>query len=269
MKIPESILKKVEKPGRYTGGEWGEVIKNPEEVDIRFAFCFPDTYEIGMSNLGIRILYTILNERKDTWCERAYAPWADMEEQMRAHNIPLCTLESGTPLSECDFVGFSLQYELCYTNMLNMMNLAGIELESKKRANDAPIIVCGGPCTYNAEPVADFVDICLIGEGEDELPELMDIYKKHKEAGFDRAAFLREVSKQESMYVPSLYDVEYNEDGTIKSFTPKYDDVPAKVRKRIVKDMDKAPFPKNLVMPFIQTVQDRIVLEVYRGCIRG
>ncbi len=269
MKIPESILKKVEKPGRYTGGEWGEIIKNPAEVDIRFAFCFPDTYEIGMSNLGIRILYTILNERKDTWCERAYAPWADMEEQMRAHNIPLCTLESGTPLSECDFVGFSLQYELCYTNMLNMMNLAGIELESKKRANDAPIIVCGGPCTYNAEPVADFVDICLIGEGEDELPELMDIYKKHKEAGFDRAAFLREVSKQESMYVPSLYDVEYNEDGTIKSFTPKYDDVPAKVRKRIVKDMDKAPFPKNLVMPFIQTVQDRIVLEVYRGCIRG
>ena len=269
MKIPESILKKVEKPGRYTGGEWGEIIKNPDEVDIRFAFCFPDTYEIGMSNLGIRILYTILNERKDTWCERAYAPWADMEEQMRTHNIPLCTLESGTPLSECDFVGFSLQYELCYTNMLNMMNLAGIELESKKRANDAPIIVCGGPCTYNAEPVADFVDICLIGEGEDELPELMDIYKKHKAAGFDRAAFLREVSKQESMYVPSLYDVEYNEDGTIKSFTPKYDDVPAKVRKRIVKDMDKAPFPKNLVMPFIQTVQDRIVLEVYRGCIRG
>lgn len=269
MKIPESILKKVEKPGRYTGGEWGEVIKDPKDVDIRFAFCFPDTYEIGMSNLGIRILYSILNERADTWCERAYAPWADMEEQMRLHNLPLCTVESGTPLAECDFVGFSLQYELCYTNMLNMLNLAGIELESAKRANDAPIIVCGGPCTYNSEPVADFVDICLIGEGEDELPELMDIYKKHKAAGFDRAAFLREVAKQESMYVPSLYDVEYNEDGTIKSFTPKYDDVPAKVRKRIVKDMDKAPFPKNLVMPFIQTVQDRIVLEVYRGCIRG
>ena len=269
MKIPESILKKVEKPGRYTGGEWGEVIKDPKDVDIRFAFCFPDTYEIGMSNLGIRILYSILNERADTWCERAYAPWADMEEQMRLHNLPLCTVESGTPLAECDFVGFSLQYELCYTNMLNMLNLAGIELESAKRANDAPIIVCGGPCTYNSEPVADFVDICLIGEGEDELPELMDIYKKHKAAGFDRAAFLREVAKQESMYVPSLYDVEYNEDGTIKSFMPKYDDVPAKVRKRIVKDMDKAPFPKNLVMPFIQTVQDRIVLEVYRGCIRG
>ncbi len=269
MKIPESILKKVEKPGRYTGGEWGEVIKDPKDVDIRFAFCFPDTYEIGMSNLGIRILYSILNERADTWCERAYAPWADMEEQMRLHDLPLCTIESGTPLAECDFVGFSLQYELCYTNMLNMMNLAGIELESAKRANDAPIIVCGGPCTYNSEPVADFVDICLIGEGEDELPELMDIYKKHKAAGFDRAAFLREVSKQESMYVPSLYDVEYNEDGTIKSFTPKYEDVPAKVRKRIVKDMDKAPFPQNLVMPFIQTVQDRIVLEVYRGCIRG
>ena len=269
MKIPESILKKVEKPGRYTGGEWGEVIKNPEEVDIRFAFCFPDTYEIGMSNLGIRILYSILNERADTWCERAYAPWADMEEQMRAHNIPLCTLESGTPLSECDFVGFSLQYELCYTNVLNMLDLAGIELESKNRKNDDPIIVCGGPCTYNSEPVADFVDICLIGEGESELPELMEIYNKHKKMGFDRAAFLREVSHQDSMYVPSLYDVEYNEDGTIKSFAPKYEDVPAKVRKRIVKDMDTAPFPKNLVMPFIQTVQDRIVLEVYRGCIRG
>ena len=259
----------MEKPGRYTGGEWGEVIKDPESVDIRFAFCFPDIYEIGMSNLGIRILYNILNEREDTWCERVYAPWADMEEQMRTHGLPLCTIESGTPLSECDFVGFSLQYELCYTNMLNMLDLAGIALESSERANDAPIVVCGGPCTYNSEPIADFADICLIGEGEDELPELMEIYKKHKKAGFDRAAFLREVSHCESMYVPSLYDVEYNDDGTIKSFTPKYEDVPAKVRKRIVKDMDSAPFPKNLVMPFIQTVQDRIVLEVYRGCIRG
>ena len=269
MKIPESILKQVEKPGRYTGGEWGEVIKDPESVDVRFAFCFPDTYEIGMSNLGIRILYNILNEREDVWCERGYAPWADMEEKLREHNLPLCSIESGTPLSEFDFVGFSLQYELCYTNMLNMLDLGGIELESAKRANDAPIVVCGGPCTYNSEPFADFADICLIGEGEDELPELMDIYKKHKAMGFDRAAFLREVSHQQSMYVPSLYDVEYNEDGTIKSFTPKFPDVPAKVQKRIVKDMDKAPFPKNLVMPFIQTVQDRIVLEVYRGCIRG
>lgn len=269
MKIPESILKQVEKPGRYTGGEWGEVIKDPKSVDVRFAFCFPDTYEIGMSNLGIRILYNILNERDDVWCERGYAPWADMEAKLREHKLPLCSIESGTPLSEFDFVGFSLQYELCYTNMLNMLDLGGIELESAKRANDDPIVVCGGPCTYKSEPVADFVDICLIGEGEDELPELMDIYKKHKAMGFDRAAFLREVSHQQSMYVPSLYDVEYNDDGTIKSFTPKYPDVPAKVQKRIVKDMDKAPFPKNLVMPFIQTVQDRVVLEVYRGCIRG
>lgn len=269
MKIPESILKSVEKPGRYIGGEWGEVVKDPAKVDIRFAFCFPDTYEIGMSNLGIRILYSILNDREDTWCERAYAPWADMEEKMREHSLPVCTLESGTPLSEFDFVGFSLQYELCYTNMLNMLSMSGIPLESKDRKNDDPIVVFGGPCTYNSEPVADFADICLIGEGEEEMPDLMEIYKKHKAMGFSREAFLREVSHIESMYVPSLYDVEYKDDGTIKSFTPKYPDVPAKVKKRIVKDMNKAPFPKNLVMPFIQTVQDRIVLEVYRGCIRG
>ena len=269
MKIPESILKSVEKPGRYIGGEWGEVVKDPAKVDIRFAFCFPDTYEIGMSNLGIRILYSILNDREDTWCERAYVPWADMEEKMREHSLPVCTLESGTPLSEFDFVGFSLQYELCYTNMLNMLSMSGIPLESKDRKNDDPIVVFGGPCTYNSEPVADFADICLIGEGEEEMPDLMEVYKKHKAMGFSREAFLREVSHIESMYVPSLYDVEYKDDGTIKSFTPKYPDVPAKVKKRIVKDMDKAPFPKNLVMPFIQTVQDRIVLEVYRGCIRG
>ena len=265
MKIPESILKSVEKPGRYIGGEWGEVVKDPAKVDIRFAFCFPDTYEIGMSNLGIRILYSILNDREDTWCERAYAPWADMEEKMREHSLPVCTLESGTPLAEFDFVGFSLQYELCYTNMLNMLSMSGIPLESKDRKNDDPIVVFGGPCTYNSEPVADFADICLIGEGEEEMPDLMEVYKKHKAMGFSREAFLREVSHIESMYVPSLYDVEYKEDGTIKSFTPKYPDVPAKVKKRIVKDMNKAPFPKNLVMPFIQTVQDRIVLEVYRG----
>lgn len=269
MKIPESILKSVEKPGRYIGGEWGEVVKDPAKVDIRFAFCFPDTYEIGMSNLGIRILYSILNDREDTWCERAYAPWADMEEKMCEHSLPVCTLESGTPLSEFDFVGFSLQYELCYTNMLNMLSMSGIPLESKDRKNDDPIVVFGGPCTYNSEPVADFADICLIGEGEEEMPDLMEVYKKHKAMGFSREAFLREVSHIESMYVPSLYDVKYKDDGTIKSFTPKCPDVPAKVKKRIVKDMNKAPFPKNLVMPFIQTVQDRIVLEVYRGCIRG
>ncbi len=269
MKIPESILKKVEKPGRYTGGEWGQIIKDPALVDIRFAFCFPDTYEIGMSNLGIRILYTILNNRADTWCERAYTPWADMEAQMRENNIPLFSIESHTPLSEFDFVGFSLQYELCYTNMLNMLSLSGIPLFARERGNDAPLVVVGGPCTYNSEPVADFVDICLIGEGEDEMDELMDLYKKHKAMGFSKEAFLREVSHLESMYVPSLYDVTYKADGTIESFTPKYPDVPAKVKKRIVKDMDKAPFPENLVMPFIQTVQDRIVLEVYRGCIRG
>ena len=190
----ERILPKVQKPARYTGGEYNQIIKNKDEVELRLAFCFPDTYEIGMSNLGIRILYSILNDREDTWCERAYAPWADMEEKMREHSLPVCTLESGTPLSEFDFVGFSLQYELCYTNMLNMLSMSGIPLESKDRKNDDPIVVFGGPCTYNSEPVADFADICLIGEGEEEMPDLMEVYKKHKAMGFSREAFLREVS---------------------------------------------------------------------------
>lgn len=269
MRIPESILKKVEKPGRYVGGEWGQIIKDKSKVDVRFAFCFPDTYEIGMSNLGIRILYDIMNKMDYVWCERGYAPWVDMEAQMRAHGIPLWAVESGDPLSEFDIVGFSLQYEMCYTNMLNMLSLAKIPVLASERDDKQPLIVVGGPCTYNGEPVADFVDIMLIGEGENELPELCELYREYKRTNMTKDELLHKAAKIEGFYVPSLYQVSYNDDGTIKAYTPKYDDIPTKVKKRIVRDMDKAPYPENLVMPYIETVQDRVVLEVYRGCIRG
>ena len=269
MKIPESILKKVEKPGRYVGGEWGQIIKDKKDVDVRFAFCFPDTYEIGMSNLGIRILYDIMNKMDGVWCERAYAPWVDMEAEMRENKIPLWAVESGDPLSEFDIVGFTLQYEMCYTNVLNMLDLANIPVLAENRTKSDPLVVFGGPCTYNGEPVADFADIMLIGEGEDEVVELCELYREYKHSDMTKDEMLRRAAKLEGFYVPSLYDVKYNEDGTVKSYTPKYPDVPARVKKRIVKDMDKAPYPENLVMPYIETVQDRIVLEVYRGCIRG
>lgn len=269
MKIPERILKKVEKPARYTGGEWGQIVKDKNAVDVRFAFCFPDTYEIGMSNLGVRILYDVLNARADTWCERVYAPWVDMEACMREEHIPLWAHESGDPVSEFDIVGFSLQYELCYTNVLNMLELAGIPLLAAERGDDAPVVVGGGPCTYNAEPIADYFDLFMIGEGEEVICELVSLYKEHKKRGFRKAAFLHEAAKIEGIYVPSLYEVSYHDNGTIASVSPKYDDIPMTVKKRIVKDMDKSPYPKTLVMPFIQTVQDKITLEVYRGCIRG
>lgn len=269
MRIPESILKKVEKPGRYVGGEWGQIIKDKKDVDVRFAFCFPDTYEIGMSNLGIRILYDIMNKMDGVWCERAYAPWVDMEKEMREHDIPLWAVESGDPLADFDIVGFTLQYEMCYTNVLNMLDLAGIPLMAAERKKSDPLVVFGGPCTYNGEPVADFADIMLIGEGEDEVVELCLLFREYKHSDMTKEEFLHCAAQIEGFYVPSLYDVQYNDDGTIKSYTPKYGDIPTKVRKRIVRDMDKAPYPENLVMPYIETVQDRVVLEVYRGCIRG
>lgn len=269
MRIPESLLKKVEKPGRYVGGEWGQVIKDKNDVDVRFAFCFPDTYEIGMSNLGIRILYDIMNKTDYIWCERSYAPWTDMEALMRENNIPLWAVESGDPLSDFDIVGFTLQYEMCYTNVLNMLSLANIPVLASERGDKYPLIVCGGPCAYNAEPMADFIDIFLIGEGEEELPELCALYRREKHGEITREELLHEAAKIDGFYVPSLYDVAYNEDGTIKSITPKYDDIQKTVKKRIMKDMDKSPYPENLVMPYIETIQDRVVLEVYRGCIRG
>ncbi len=266
----EKILTKVTKPGRYIGGEYGQVVKDKEKVNVRFAFCFPDSYEIGMSNLGIRILYGVLNKIDDVWCERVYAPWEDMEREMRGADIPLWAVESGDALTEFDFVGFTLQYELCYSNVLNMLDLAKIPLLSEERTDSMPIVIGGGPCSYNAEPIADFFDLFFIGEGEEAVCEITDLYKKMKADGsYTRKGFLRAAAKIEGFYVPSLYDVSYNDDGTVKAYTPKYDDVPSKIRKRIIKDLDKVYFPEKLVMPYIETVHDRTMIEVYRGCIRG
>lgn len=266
----EKVLKNVLKPGRYTGGEYGQIIKDKEKVDARFAFCFPDTYEIGMSNLGLRILYNAINLMPDVWCERVYSPWPDMEQQMRENGIPLYALESFDPVKDFDFMGITLQYELCYTNVLNMLDLAGLPLLAKDRGEEFPIVVGGGPCAYNAEPLCDFFDVFSIGEGEEALCEMVRLYINMKKDGsYTKESFLRRLSGIEGFYVPSLYNVEYNENGTVKSYTPKYPDVPARVQKRIIKDMDKVPYPDKFVMPYIETVHDRITEEVYRGCIRG
>jgi len=266
-----TILKSVSKPGRYAGGEYGQIIKDPTTVKARFAFCFPDTYEIGMSNLGMRLLYGSLNQHEDIWCERVFDPWADMQEKMREHDLPLTALESGDPLSAFDFIGFTLQYEMSYTNVLNMLSLAKLPLRTCDRGENDPIIVGGGPCAYNPEPIADFFDLFNIGEGEDMLPEIVRLYIKMKDDGtYTRQAFLHEAAKTiRGVYVPSLYEVSYNEDGTIKAYTPIYDDIPTRVEKQIIKDLDKVYFPDRVVMPYIETVHDRIMLEVYRGCIRG
>jgi radical SAM family uncharacterized protein len=265
-----SILKSVVKPGRYTGGEYNQIIKDKEKVDLRFAFCFPDIYDIGMSNLGVRILYDALNREEDIWCERVYAPWIDMSEKMREYGLPITAHESGDPLTDFDIVAFTLQYELCYTTALQMLSSSKIPLRAKERGEDAPIILGGGPCAYNAEPIADFFDVFSIGEGEYALVEMSKLYIKMKKDGtYTKNAFLHELAKIDGFYVPSFYEVEYFENGTIKSYTPIYDDIPKKVKKRIVEDLDKAPYPEKLVMPYVETVHDRVVLEVYRGCIRG
>ncbi len=265
-----TILKSVQKPGRYTGGEFGQIIKDKSKMKLRVAFCFPDTYEIGMSNLGVRILYGALNQHDDVWCERVYAPWPDMEEQMRKNNIPLFALESKDSVKDFDIMAISLQYELCYTTAVNMIDLAGLPIYAKDRSEDMPVILGGGPCAYNAEPVADFFDIFSIGEGEEALPELAKLYMEMKDNGtYTKSAFLREASHLKGFYVPSLYNVEYNEDGTIKLFEPKYEDVPKKVEKRVVEDLNTSYFPLKPIMPYIETVHDRIMLETFRGCIRG
>ncbi|MBQ8529075.1 MAG: TIGR03960 family B12-binding radical SAM protein [Clostridia bacterium] len=265
-----SVLKSVQKPGRYIGGEYNSIMKDKSKVKCRFAFCFPDTYEIGMSNLGVRILYDVINREEDIWCERVYAPWTDMKEKMEEYSIPLAAVESGDPLVAFDMVAFSLQYELCYTTALAMLRLAGIPIWAKDRSEDTPIIIGGGPCVYNAEPVAEFFDLINVGEGEEVLVEICRLYNRMREDGsYTREGFLREASHIEGVYIPSLYKVSYNEDGTLREYEPLYPDVPKKIRKRIVSDMDKAPYPEKLIMPYIETVHDRIVLEVYRGCIRG
>ena len=267
-KITDHILYKVEKPSRYVGGELNQVVKNPNDVDIRFAFCFPDVYEVGMSHLGTRILYHTINQRKDTYCERVFAPWSDMEEQLRKNEIPLMTLETKDPLTAFDILGFTLQYEMSYTNILNMLDMAGITYRASERGEEEPIIMAGGPCAYNPEPLYDIVDFFEIGEGEEVMNEVLDVYKKYKGKG-KKKEFLREIAKIQGVYVPSLYEVSYNEDGTIKEFKPKYEDVPAKVKKRIVNNFDKVDFPLDMIVPYSEIVHDRVVLETSRGCTNG
>ena len=264
----EQLLLAVQKPGRYSGGEVNSIVKNKDDVDVRFAFCFPDTYEIGMSHLGMKILYSQFNKREDIWCERVFAPWIDFEKVMRENNIPLFGLESRDSIAEFDFIGFTLQYEMCYTNVLNMLDLAGLPLKSRDRNDLSPIVVAGGPCACNPEPLADFIDLFFLGEGEEVDLEVIDLYKQIKKSGGSKQEFLCRAAKIEGVYVPSLYDVAYNEDGTVKSVTQS-DGAPATVKKRIIKDMDRVFYPDKFVVPYIEIVHDRVVQEIFRGCIRG
>lgn len=264
----ERILPRVQKPARYTGGEYNEVMKEKSEVDVRFAMCFPDTYEIGMSNLGVRILYGLMNEAPGVWCERAFAPWGDMEAEMRSAQIPLYALESGDSLHAFDFVGFSLGYEMAYTTVLNMLDLAGIPIHSAERTETDPIIVAGGTCVYNGEPLADFIDIFSLGEGEDVMLEMIQLYRKVRNEGWSREAFLRQAAQIPGLYVPSLYEISYHPDGTIQSITPM-NGAPERITKRIVADLDQSYFPVKTIVPSTDIVHDRVMLEVFRGCIRG
>ena len=263
-----ACLEHVRKPARYTGGEYNAVYKEKSQVDLRFAFCFPDIYEIGMSHLGSKILYGLLNSMEGIWCERAYAPFLDMEEQMRKRGQPLYALESGDPVGEFDILGFTLQYEMNYTGVLNMLDLAGVPLRSKDRESLKPLVIAGGPCVYNAEPMADFFDLITIGEGEEVMPELMNLYRSCRDAGESKTEFLKKAAQIGGVYVPSLYDISYKEDGTITAITPK-DGAPAVVRKRVVKDLDKVYYPDKFVVPSTDIVFDRAMIELFRGCRRG
>jgi len=264
----EKILLKVQKPGRYVGGEMNSVIKDKNKVNIRFAFCFPDVYEVGMSHLGMKILYSLFNQKEDIWCERVFAPWTDMEALMREKHIPLYALESGDPLTEFDFIGFTLQYELSYTNILNMLQLGGIPVKSCDRKELKNIVCAGGPCACNPEPIADFIDLFFIGEGEEVDLEVMELYRECRRNGDSKYDFLIKASQIKGVYVPSLYNVEYNEDFTVKSVTPTFN-APEKVEKRLMMDMDKSYYPENFVVPMIEIIHDRAMEEIFRGCIRG
>ncbi len=265
----ERILPRVQKPARYTGGEYNAVVKDKAEVELRYALCFPDTYEIGMSNLGIRILYGLMNEMPGVWCERAFAPWGDMEEEMRAHQIPLYGLESGDPIRAFDLVGFSLGYEMAYTNVLNMLDLAGIPIRAADRDETMPLIVAGGTCAYNPEPLAPFLDVFVLGEGEDVTREMLELFQTGKREGWSRDAYLRRaVQEIPGLYVPSLYQASYHEDGTLASIT--HDPIaPDRVVKRVVQNLDKSYFPVKSIIPSTEIVHDRVMLELFRGCIRG
>lgn len=267
-KALERVLLRVQKPARYAGGEPGSIVKNREDINVRFAFCFPDLYEVGMSHLGMKILYSLMNERPDVWCERVFAPDDDFERIMRENHIPLFGLESMDAIIDFDFIGFTLQYELSFTAILNMLELAGLPVRSDERSALAPIVVAGGPCACNPEPLAPFIDIFILGEGEEVNLELIDLYAACKREGTDKREFLRRAAQIGGIYVPSLYGVSYNEDGTIASVAPK-DGAPAVVHKRIIRDFDAVYYPKSFVVPFTETVHDRAMVEVLRGCIRG
>ena len=267
--LSDEILMKVEKPARYIGNELNSIVKDKDSVDIRVAMCFPDVYEIGMSHLGIQILYDMFNHREDTWCERVYSPWADLHQIMKEENIPLFGLESQEPIKDVDFLGITIQYEMCYTNILQVLDLAQIPLLAKDRTEGHPIVMGGGPCTYNPEPIADFFDFFYIGEGETQYDAILDMYKEMKKNGASRADILHAIAKIEGMYVPALYDVTYKEDGTIDQFIPKYDDIPATIKRQVQVNLDEAIYPEKPVVPFIKATQDRVVLEIQRGCIRG
>ena len=267
--LSDEILMKVEKPARYIGNELNSIVKDKDSVDIRLAMCFPDVYEIGMSHLGIQILYDMFNRREDTWCERVYSPWPDLHKIMKEENIPLFGLESQEPIKDLDFLGITIQYEMCYTNILQVLDLTQIPLLAKNRTEEHPIVMGGGPCTYNPEPIADFFDFFYIGEGETQYDAILDMYKEMKKNGASRAEILHAIAKIEGMYVPSLYEVTYKEDGTIEQFVPKYDDIPATIKRQVQVDLDVAVYPEKPVVPFIKATQDRVVLEIQRGCIRG
>ena len=267
--LSDEILMKVEKPARYIGNELNSVVKDKDSVDLRVAMCFPDVYEIGMSHLGIQILYDMFNRREDTWCERVYSPWPDLHKIMKEENIPLFGLESQEPIKNVDFLGITIQYEMCYTNILQVLDLAQIPLLAKDRTEEHPIVMGGGPCTYNPEPIADFFDFFYIGEGETQYDTILDMYKEMKKNGATRAEVLHAIAKIEGMYVPTLYEVTYKEDGTIDQFIPKYEDIPVTIKRQVQADLDEAIYPEKPVVPFIKATQDRVVLEIQRGCIRG
>ncbi|GFI15395.1 MAG: TIGR03960 family B12-binding radical SAM protein [Lachnospiraceae bacterium] len=267
--LTDEILMQVEKPARYIGNEVNAVIKDKDKVEIRFVMCFPDVYEIGMSHLGIQILYDILNRFEDVWCERVYSPWVDLDALMRREKIPLFALESQEPVKDFDFLGITIQYEMCYTNILQILDLSGIPLLAAKRGEDDPIVIGGGPCTYNPEPICDFFDIFYIGEGETQYRNLLDLYKDCKKKGQGRKVFLKKAASIPGMYVPSLYEVTYHEDGTIKERISLEEGIPEIIEKELVRDVTNTYYPRKPVVPFIKATQDRVVLEIQRGCIRG
>ena len=267
--LSERVLMNIEKPARYIGNEVNIVKKNLSDIDIRIAMCFPDVYEIGMSYLGIQILYDMFNRRDDIYCERVYSPWPDLDKIMREEKIKLFTLETQTAVCDMDWLAITIQYEMCYTNILQVIDLAGIPLFAKDRVKGDTIVIGGGPCTVNPEPIADFFDMFYIGEGETSYDELMDLYKVYNSTDMSREEFLHQASKIPGIYVPSLYEVSYNDDGTVKSITPVYDDIPKKIKRQVVTDFNNVSYPMKPVVPYIRATQDRVCLEIMRGCIRG